>query len=291
MRKVTSFEKRRSRAGYIFLSPWLFATVFLLVYPVIYSLILSFSKLKNITDTFNLSFVGIENFKEAFVVDDRFLDYLIKAITDMLINTPMILVFSLLVAILINRDIKGRAIFRLVFFLPVLLGAGYVMKELLGQDVQSGSMEIARGMLLPPNVQSYVGETVTGYVNEFFNRITLVMWKSGVQIVLALSGLQGISPSLFEASRIDGAGEWETFWKITLPMITPILLLNAVYTIISFAFENSSLLNYIIDQAFSENKFEYAAAIGWIYFAVVLLLLGIVFCILNPFIKRIHGNS
>lgn len=291
MRKVTSFEKRRNRAGYIFLSPWIFATVFLLIYPVIYSLVLSFGKLASITETFNVTFVGIENFKEAFVVDDKFLDYLITAISDMLINTPMILVFSLLVAILINRDIKGRAVFRLVFFLPVLLGAGYVMRELLGQDVQSGSMEIARGMLLPPSVQSYIGETVTGYVNEFFNRITLVMWKSGVQIVLALSGLQGISPSLFEASRIDGAGEWETFWKITLPMITPILLLNAVYTIISFAFENSSLLNYIINQAFSNNKFEYAAAIGWIYFLVVLVLLGIVFCILNPFIKRIHGNS
>ena len=284
MRKVTSFEKRRNRAGYIFLSPWIFATVFLLIYPVIYSLVLSFAKLDNIANVFDLSFIGIENFKEAFVIDDRFLDYLITAVSDMLINTPMILVFSLLVAILINRDIKGRAVFRLVFFLPVLLGAGYVMRELLGQDVQSGSMEIARGMLLPPNVQSYIGETVTGYVNEFFNRITLVMWKSGVQIVLALSGLQGISPSLFEASRIDGAGEWETFWKITLPMITPILLLNAVYTIISFAFENSGLLNYIINQAFSENKFEYAAAIGWIYFIVVLVLLGIVFCILNPFI-------
>lgn len=291
MRKVTSFEKRRNRAGYIFLSPWIFATVFLLIYPVIYSLVLSFAKLENVANVFDLTFIGIENFKEAFVIDDRFLGYLITAITDMLINTPMILVFSLLVAILINRDIKGRAVFRLVFFLPVLLGAGYVMRELLGQDVQSGSMEIARGMLLPPNVQSYIGETVTGYVNEFFNRITLVMWKSGVQIVLALSGLQGISPSLFEASRIDGAGEWETFWKITLPMITPILLLNAVYTIISFAFENSNLLSYIINKAFSDNKFEYAAAIGWIYFLVVLVLLGIVFCILNPFIKRIHGNS
>lgn len=291
MRKVTSFEKRKNRAGYIFLSPWIFASVFLLIYPVIYSLVLSFGKLENITQTFNVTFIGIENYKEAFVIDDSFLDYLISAITDMLANTPMILVFSLLVAILINRDIKGRAVFRLVFFLPVLLGAGYVMKELLGQDVQGGSMEIARGMLLPPNVQSYIGETVTGYISEFFNRITLVMWKSGVQIVLALSGLQGISPSIYEASRIDGAGEWESFWKITLPMITPILLLNAVYTIISFAFENSGLLNYIVNQAFSENKFEYAAAIGWIYFLVVLVLLGVIFCIFNPFIKRIHGNS
>ncbi len=290
MRKVTSFEKRRSRAGYIFLSPWLFASVFLLIYPVIYSLILSFGKLEDITE-FTVSFAGIENYKEAFVIDDSFLDMLLTTISDMLINTPMIIIFSLLVAIILNRDIKGRGFFRLVFFLPVLLGTGYVMKELLGQDVQSGSMELARGMLLPTNVQEYIGETVTGYVNEFFNRITLIMWKSGVQIVLALSGLQGISESLYEASRIDGASEWEVFWKITLPMITPILLLNAVYTVISFAFEDSDLLNYIVKQAFTENKFEYSSAIGWIYFAVVLVLLGLIFMIINPFIKKMHGNS
>ena len=290
MRKITSFEKRRSRAGYMFLSPWIFASVFLLTYPIAYSLILSFGEMKDISG-FNLSFAGIENYKEAFVIDDRFLGLLLSSLSDMLINTPMIIIFSLLVAIMLNREIKGRGLFRLVFFLPVHLGTGYVMKELLGQDVQSGSMELARGMLLPANVREYIGETVTGYVNEFFNRITLIMWKSGVQIVLALSGLQGISPNLYEASKIDGAGEWEIFWKITLPMITPILLLNAVYTIISFAFEDSNLLNYIIQQAFSENKFEYSAAIGWIYFVTVLFMLGIVFLILNPFIKRTHDNT
>lgn len=291
MRKVTSFEKRRSRAGYVFLSPWLFATIFLLIYPVIYSLALSFGELKNITNAFDISFAGLKNYKEAFVVDDTFVGYLISSITDMLIYTPMILIFSLLVAILVNRDIKGKGFFRLIFFLPVLLGTGYVMKQLLGQNVQGDSMEIARGMLLPPSVQSYIGETVTGYVNEFFNRITLVMWKSGVQIVLALSGLQGISESLYEASRIDGASEWEIFWKITLPMITPILLLNAVYTVISFAFDDSSLLNYIIEKAFKANAFAYSAALGWLYFVIVLVLLGIIFMIINPFIKRIHSKA
>lgn len=291
MRKVTSFEKRKSRAGYIFLSPWLFATVFLLIYPIIYSLLLSFSKLENITEVFNISFVGIENYKEAFVIDDRFLEMLIGTVTEMLINVPMIIIFSLLVAIILNRKIKGRGFFRLIFFLPVLLGTGYIMQELLGQDVQGGSMELARGMLLPPNVQEYIGETVTGYVNEFFSRVTLIMWKSGVQIVLALSGLQGISESLYEASRIDGASEWEVFWKITLPMITPILLLNAVYTVVSFAFEDNDLLNYIVNQAFAENKFEYSSAIGWIYFGVVLVLLGLIFMIINPFVKRMHDNS
>ena len=287
--KKSNYEKRQSRIGYIFLAPWMFATVFLLIYPIIFSLSLSFSDIKNYI-TYNLDFIGTENYREAFTVDDTFLPMLLTSISDMLMNTPMIMVFSLLVAVMLDRDIKFKGVFRLIFFLPVLLGTGYVMNQLLAQDVQNDSMEIARGLLLPESVQLYVGPKVTGYVTEFFNRITLVMWKSGVPIVLTLSGLQGISTSLYEASRIDGASELEIFWKITLPMITPILLLDAVYIIISYAMDDSSLLNYIVQQAFSKTRFEYAAAMGWIYFALVLGLLGIVFLILRPFTKHLNDR-
>ncbi len=286
--KKSNFEKRRSRTGYMFLAPWMFATVLLLIYPIIFSLSLSLGHINNYV-TYNMDFVGIENYREAFVVDEVFLPVLLNAIKDMLINTPMILVFALLVAIMLDRDIRLKGMFRLIFFLPVLLGTGYVMKQLLAQDVQGDSMELARGLLLPQSIQSYLGTTVTGYITEFFNRITLVMWKSGVPIVLTLSGLQSISMSLYEASRIDGASEWEIFWKITLPMITPILLLDAVYTIISYAMDDSSVLNYIVEQAFSKSKFEYSAAMGWIYFAIVLILLGIVFLIIRPFTKRLNN--
>lgn len=288
--KKSNYEKRKSRTGYIFLAPWMFATVLLLIYPIIFSLSLSFSEIKNYV-TYSLDFIGSENYREAFTVDDSFLPMLLSSITDMLLNTPMIMVFSLLVAVMLDRDIKAKGVFRLIFFLPVLLGTGYIMKQLLAQNVQNDSMELARGLLLPQSVQTYIGPKVTGYVTEFFNRITLVMWKSGVPIVLTLSGLQVISPSLYEASRIDGASEWEIFWKITLPMITPILLLDAVYIIISYAMDDSSLLNYIVDQAFGKTKFEYAAAMGWIYFGVVLLLLGTVFLILRPFTKRLGAGT
>lgn len=288
--KKSNYEKRKSRTGYIFLAPWMFATVLLLIYPIIFSLSLSFSEIKNYV-TYSLGFIGTENYREAFTVDDSFLPMLLSNLTDMLLNTPMIMVFSLLVAVMLDRDIKAKGVFRLIFFLPVLLGTGYIMKQLLAQNVQNDSMELARGLLLPQSVQTYIGPKVTGYVTEFFNRITLVMWKSGVPIVLTLSGLQVISPSLYEASRIDGASEWEIFWKITLPMITPILLLDAVYIIISYAMDDSSLLNYIVDQAFGKTKFEYAAAMGWIYFVVVLLLLGTVFLILRPFTKRLGTGT
>ncbi len=289
-RKISSFEKKRSRTGYIFLSPWIFGSVFILIYPVIFSLILSFGDIKSYI-TYSVNFVGISNYKEIFIADEKFVPYLLTTIIDMLINTPMIIIFSLIIAIMVNKDIKGKAVFRTIFFLPVLLGAGYIMQQVLGQDVQGNSTELARSVLLPPNVQNYIGQTAVEYITEFFNRITVVMWKSGVQIVLFLSGLQSISPAIYEASRIDGAGEWEIFWKITLPMVTPILLLNFVYTIISAAFEENSLLNYIISIGFKKNEFEVSSAMGWIYFAVVLVFLGIIFLILNPFIKRLNGTD
>lgn len=285
--KKSNYEKRKSRTGYIFLAPWMFATVFLLIYPVIFSLSLSFGDIKNYV-TYSLDFVGIENYREAFAVDDNFSWALLNITTNMLINTPMIMILSLIVAVMLDRDIKCRGFFRVIFFLPVLLGTGYIMKELLAQNIQNDSMEFARGLLLPQTVQTYIGPKITGYVTEFFNRITLVMWQSGIPIVLTLSGLQTISPSLYEASRIDGASEWEIFWKITLPMITPILLLDAVYIIVSYAMEDSPLLTYIVYHAFTQTNFEYAAAMGWIYFIVVLALLAIVFLILKPFIKRLN---
>lgn len=289
-RKVSSFEKKRSRTGYLFLSPWLFGSIFLLLYPVFFSLLLSFGKIKSYA-SYSVDFVAFSNYKEIFITDENFVPYLLSTVADMLINTPMIIIFSLIIAIMVNKEIKGKAIFRTIFFLPVLLGTGYIMQQVLGQGVQQDSTELARNVLLPPNVQSYLGSTVVEYINEFFNRITVVMWKSGVQIVLFLSGLQGISPYIYEAARIDGASEWEVFWKITLPMSTPILLLNFVYTIISVAFEQNSLLNYIIQIGFKKNKFELSAAMGWVYFIVVLVFLAIVFIAINPFIKRMNSTE
>ena len=289
-KKVTSFEKRKNRAGYIFLSPWFIGTAFLLLYPIFFSLLLSFGDIKSYV-SYKVDIIGFSNYKDIFVADARFVPLLLKTLADMVINIPMIIIFSLIIAIIVNKGIKGRAIFRTIFFLPVLLGAGYIMQQVMGQDVQGNSTELARNVLLPPNVQSYLGETIVGYINEFFNRITIVLWKSGVQIVLFLSGLQSISPYVYESSRIDGAGEWEIFWKMTLPMITPILLLNFVYTIISAAFEESGLLNYILFIGFDENKFELSAAMGWVYFIVILIFLGIVFASLNPFIKRLNGSN
>lgn len=287
MVKIT-FSTRKKLTGYIFVSPWLFGAIFLLLYPFVYSLYLSFMNIYDITAP--QGFVGIKHYKNAFVTDMEFVPKFLSVVSDTLINTPMIVILSLIIAIMVSRDIRLKGFFRSVFFLPVLLGTGFVMKQVLGQNVDQQAMEVARGILLPAKIQYYIGPEMTGYVTEFFNRITIVMWKSGVQIIIALAGIQGISTALYESARIDGATEWEMFWKITLPMISPILLLNTVYTIISSLTDDSKLMEYIIEKTFQSSEMEYASAMGWIYFLFILLLLSVVFVCMRPFVKRVTDN-
>lgn len=283
-----SFSRRKSLTGYIFVGPWLLVGLVLLVYPFVFSLMLSFSELNNM-DFSDMSFVGFENYKKAFVTDIDFLPYFWDTVSNTLINLPMIIITSLILAIMVSRDIKGQGFFRSMFFLPVLLGTGFVMNQLLGQGVDSSSMDVARGILMPDIVKEYLGPEVTEVIGEFFSRITMVLWKSGVQIIITLAGIQGIAVSLYEAARVDGATEWEMFWKITLPMISPVLLLSTVYTIVASTIEDSKVVNYIVNTAFNGQsvKFEYSAAMGWIYFIFILALVGLVFAVMKPFVNRV----
>ena len=287
-----NMKQRRSLAGWCFVSPWVLGGLVLLVFPLGYSLVLSFIRLKN-NGWQGASFAGWAHYQKAFVSDSEFVPKFLAVVKDTLINTPMILIVSLLIAIMLSRDIKARGFFRTIFFLPVLLGTGFVMEQILGQNVDQQAMEVARGILLPPQVQGYLGPDVTGYILEFFNRITMVMWKSGVQIIIALAGLQGISASLYESGRVDGATEWEMFWKITLPMMSPILLLNTVYTIVVSMTDSGGIVDYIVAKAFNSTpiQFEYSAALGWIYFAFILLLVLAVFLVFRPFVNRAADNK
>lgn len=278
-----SFERRRSWTGYIFIAPWILGALGLLIFPIIFSLKLSFSDLQNVTN-YDMDWVGFDNYIKAFREDISFLPLLWKEMKKMLLYTPLIIIFSMIIGIVLSKEIKCRGFFRSIFFLPVILGSGMVMQQLLGQGVDSSSTEMLRGILLPPTVQLYIGAELTNMVGTFLSSITMVMWKSGVQILLILGGIQSISPSLYESAKIDSATEWDMFWKITLPMITPMLLITIVYSIIDCFTDSSnpifSLLNTLM---FKKIDFEYASTIGWIYFVVIIIFVGVAFiCLVKP---------
>lgn len=177
----------------------------------------------------------------------------------------------------------------MIFFIPFLLGSGEVMGQLTKMGIEKAVLNVSDGRIIPYNVLVYFGTTVTDMVQTVFSKLVSVLWRSGVQILLFLSGLQSISPALYEAAKIDGATEWETFWKVTIPMISPIMLLNMVYTIVdSFTSSDNPIFAYIKENGYSDNSFEYGAALGWIYFGFVGLLVGLVFAIMK---KYMHTNE
>lgn len=178
---------------------------------------------------------------------------------------------------MLNRKMLFRDVFRTIFFLPVVLGMGFAMNQLMEQDIQQRAMNEAVSFLLPDEISKALGEKLSGMVFNYFGRIVSVLWRSGVQILLFLAGLQGISPTIYEAAKVDAADAWETFWLITIPMMVPTIMLNLIYTIIdSFTDSTNSLINYIISTGFNDNHFEYASAFGWLYFLIIFVIILIV---------------
>ncbi len=284
-RKSTLIRHRESY-GWLFCAPWLIGAAAFFVYPLIYSIRLSFSKIVDLASR-ELAFAGLANYKDAFSKDIAFMGHFVESFKDTIINMPLIVVFSLVIAIMLNTNIKGRATFRAIYFLPVMLGTGFVMQQLLSSGINEDIAKIAYKLFLSDEVVKFLPTSVTEAILNFLNRMTLILWKSGVQIVIFLAALQSVPTSLYEAARVDSASEWECFWFITLPMVTPMILLNSVYTLVaSFSDTSNPILIYIQDMAFRMGFWEFSSAVSWVYFGFVLLVLGVVFLILGPASKR-----
>lgn len=278
-----TLHTRNSLKGLVFVAPFIIGILAFFVYPIYLSLRLSFGESVAIVGM-HVNGVTLANYVKAFVVDVEFLPAFGEAVQQTLTQFPLTIVLSLIIAILLNRDIKFRGLFRVIFFIPFLLGSGEVMQQLLNQGVDRSVLNVMDGRLIPYNVLSYFGTTIMDAVQTVLGVLVTVLWGSGVQILLFLSGLQSISPSLYEAARIDGATEWEIFWKVTVPMISPMLLLNIVYTLVnSFTNISNPLLSYIQTYGFGNGEFTYGAALGWIYFIFIGVVVAIVFAIMQKY--------
>lgn len=281
---------RSSLEACFFVSPFIIGILAFFLYPLILLFVLSFSSLDSIVGL-KMHFNGIGNFQKAFLGDVQFIPLLLQTLKDTAIKVPLTIIFSLLIAILTNKNVRGRGFFRTVFFLPFLLGNGYVMKQLLDQDVSGKAIQSASTFFMPESVMAYLGTTVSNVVTGFFSVIVVIFWGCGVQILLFLSGLQGISASYYEAARVESASEWDCFWHITLPMISPIILLCIIYSLVdSFMNINNSVLQYTNTLAFTNFKFDQSATISLIYSLCLLLIVGLVFLVMRKFTQNTEGK-
>ena len=299
-RKVVSLDKKKARAGWIFVLP--FVIGFLVVYlPIIINSIwMSFHELNIITGGgYELEWVGLGNYEYALTKDPSFVQTLITGMGELLFDVPAILIFSLFMAVLLNQKMAGRAVFRSIFFIPVILStgimesieAGNILGVSMGEGINDGSgsntaSEIVSAMDIQRLFSSMkIGQELVEYVAEMINSIYDIVNRAGVQMLIFLAGLQSISPAIYEACRIDGATSWETFWKITFPMISPMILVNGVYTIIdSFTTDSNSVMKYIAGVYQSTEGQVRSSAMAWMYFIIVMLIILAVFGVFSAYV-------
>lgn len=278
--KPLSFEKKNKIEGLILVSPFIVGLILFFIYPLYVSVKLSFGKITSVQG-FDIKWEGIQNYVYILTVDTKFVPIFISVVRDTLIKLPLTIVFSLIMAILVNKNIKGRGIYRAAFFLPFLLGTGIVLEQLIHMGATTNLLSIENAGISSEMVE-YLGPQVSGAINSFFSVIVTVLWNTGVQTLMFLSALQGIPLLLYESANVDGATAWEVFWKITLPMLLPIMLVNIIYTLAdSFTNITNPIIKYTQQMAFRELKFPESAAIGVLYLVFVLVLVVIVFLILG----------
>jgi ABC-type sugar transport system permease subunit len=272
--KLGKLEKREARYGYFFVAPWLIGVVAFLIYPLIQSFYYMWYNIRITPLGTKFTFVGTGNFTQIWMENPEFPQQLVTYIWQTIVEVPVITVFALLIAMMLNSKIKLKGFFRLIFFLPVIIVSGPVMNMLVSEGASSipamntQSVVSALDTFLPSSAASSIG--------ELFSNMIMILWYSGVQILIFLSALQKVDPAMYEAAKIDGGSGWECFWKITLPTIKPMILLNAVYTVIFLSGnEQNELINMIEDAMFSGTKekgYGYASAMAWMYSLVITLI-------------------
>lgn len=284
-RRGISYESKQAFTGFMFVLPWFIGFLMFFAVPCFQSLRYSFSKV-SVFDGYACTPVGFENYKTLLAGSASFMQALTKTFTDLLVNVPVVLIFSLFVAVLLNRKFAGRGLVRGIFFLPVIVTTGVVMTTFNSTSDASAVLEgdIGNGVLFKvANASEFLtnlglNPKLTEYMTMVADRIFDVVWDSGIQILLFLAALQGISPSLYEASDVEGATAWETFWLITFPNVAPIILVNIVYTIVdTFGNTDNAVMKEIDKMINSTFNFGGAAAASWTFFIVILVIIGAVF--------------
>lgn len=301
-KRAASLDARKARAGWAFVLPFVLGFLIIYLPIIINSIKFSFNKVKISTSGYSLEFVGLANYQEALFVDPGFVKTLTSGIQQLIFDIPAIVIFSLFMAVLLNQKMVGRAAFRAIFFIPVIISTGIidnidqtnVLMDFMAnteEGINDGTGTSATNSILSAmdierlfeNMK--VGTELVDYVVYLVNNIYNIINRSGVQMLIFLAGLQSISPAIYESCDIDGATAWETFWKITFPMISPMILVNAIYTVIdSFTSESNKVMTYISTVYTQSGGNVLSSAMAWIYFLIVIAIIGLVAALLSAYV-------
>lgn len=290
-----SLIAKKSLAGYLFSLPFILGFLFFYLTPLIRSLYYSFFYLGTSVNGMVLTKAGLANFKFVLFTDPTFNKIVISSLQTLLTILPAIVLYSFFIAIVLNQKFKGRTIVRVLFFLPIVLNSGVVQMNMndmfiqgittqiagIGAETTSNTLDLTGSILkfLPFQDRGFID-----FISAIVAQIGNITMNSGVQILIFIAGLQTISPSLYEASSMEGANGWENFWKITLPIMSPLILVNFVYTTIDqMAGQANPVIGYTRALAFGGANFGLASAMSWAYLPVVFIVLIVVTAIVSRF--------
>ncbi len=297
-----SYANRRKLSYAVFLIPFLagFFLLFLGIYINSFRFSLNELEMKG-AQGFELHFTGLSNYKYALFTDPGFLVNVRAAVSAMLPNIILAILYSLMIAVILNTKFKGRTVFRAIYFIPIILATGFMsradnLSAIFSQQWNSMSSDsstmgsVANGLIDTSDLRSFfmnlsfspqLARFVISAVDQIFNIVNI----AGVQMLIFLAGLQSISPSVYEAADIDGCSTWEKFWLITFPMISPIIVVNVIYTIVdTFTDAENPIMTQIREQSFKSNSMGIASAMAWFYFAVIAVCIGVVTLIISRYV-------
>lgn len=292
MKNKLSYERKKSYYGYGFISIWAVGFVILFLLPFINAVRYSLSELTFGQEGLILKGVGFKNYIDLFIANAEFLPAFTDTLVSVGVSTPLILVFSLFIAVILNQKFKGRTFFRMIFFLPVIISSGIAIElinnnyflDLISSGARGGALfgseSINEAMLsagIPQNTVTWIEETV--------QTIFGLVWNSGIQILIFIAGLQSIPSTLYEVASVEGSNGWTTFWKITVPMLAPMLVVNIFYTVVDNMISYSNEMFRLIDDYTNALKFDEAAAMAILNFLVLLIVVIAVYAIGN---RHVH---
>lgn len=290
-----SFEKRKSLYGYGFISLWFIGAAIFFLFPLVQSFIYSLKDVRPDAGGMTGEFAGLSNYNYALNEDPVYRSSLFSVLKTTLWKTPLIMIFSLFIAVILNGRFRGRTFARAVFFLPVIIATGPVYNIISGNMASTGNggsdsfstlfrtdfidefMDITGLYGISPGISEWI-QTVS-------DNIFGIVWNAGIQIVIFLAALQHIPPSSKEAAQIEGASEWEYFWKITLPSVSPMILVCFIFSVIDSFTDPGNAVMGRIGELRADWKFGESSAMVWIYFAVVMAAVGLIAAVINKFIS------
>lgn len=283
--KLAGLQKRKAIAGYLFISPFIIGFIVFMLKPMFQSLFMSFSDVEIGPGYVNMTFIGLKNYYDAFRIDPDYLRNLTDESWRMIVYSLGIIVFSLFVSLILNQEFQCRGLVRAVFFLPVIMSSGVIlgleennsMMAQIAQTVEAATENVSITAVLQEVLRTTgVGTKAFEVVFEIIDNIYDVAVASGIQIIIFLSGLQSISSSMYEAADIEGCTKWESFWKITFPMISSLFLVNWIYTIVDFCMRSDNDVMAKIDTEMTKLlHYDTASAMSWAYFGLVALFIAV----------------